>query len=244
MTDEHARYETLAVGHVLGGLAEDEAATFRRHLVSCGSCKMRVAELRDIAEDLAAAEREERALASTATKVARRDDDEDEAAEEARRGWQAPEPRLLLLGAAALLLVALIAIGFWNLHLRSNNQALIEATTAREAVLSSLGSGDVLEADLATGIEGVVVLDGKHVAFSLSGLPTLQPGQTLMVWLLEDDRGPGQQQPLGNQHLSDGRFAHRYEHHGAKTLVLSVESGTQSERPAGRVLVEVDLTQS
>jgi anti-sigma factor RsiW len=72
MADEHRRFEHLAVGHVLGGLDPVDAAEFRVHLTGCRDCRRRVAELRAIATDMAAAEREERAASRLQTEVARR----------------------------------------------------------------------------------------------------------------------------------------------------------------------------
>ncbi|MFP4235713.1 MAG: zf-HC2 domain-containing protein, partial [Nitriliruptoraceae bacterium] len=61
MGEAHTRFESLAVGHVLGGLRPEQAREFRQHLRSCEGCRARVAELEQIASELAAAEREERA---------------------------------------------------------------------------------------------------------------------------------------------------------------------------------------
>ena len=61
---EHDRYERMAVGHVLGGLDEVDAAAFRAHLLECADCRKRVNELRGIASDLARTEREERRAAA------------------------------------------------------------------------------------------------------------------------------------------------------------------------------------
>ena len=87
--DAHQRYERMAVGHVLGGLDEVDAAAFRAHLVGCRDCRKRVNELRDIASDLATAAREERAAVRSAIEVEKRtDQDAPEAVEVApARQW-------------------------------------------------------------------------------------------------------------------------------------------------------------
>jgi len=58
--DRHARFEQLALSHVLGGLDRGDADDFRSHLRTCAPCRARVAELRGISSSLDAAAREER----------------------------------------------------------------------------------------------------------------------------------------------------------------------------------------
>lgn len=228
----HERFEELAVGHVLGGLGSDEAATFRSHLIGCRDCRLRVAELRDIAAGLAQAEREERRLAATKLEVARR-----QAAEEQERGWwaRAAWPVALTVSVVAALLS--MALLFWNYYLRSNNAELLRVTQEQEKVLETLAGGQLLDAELAAGVRGLVAVSPSGIAIDLTGLPQAQPGEELVVWLLGTDGVVWQQSFPATR----GRLPLARPVDGARWLVVSLEAKPAGERPAGRVLVRADL---
>lgn len=238
--DAHHRYEQLAVGHVLGGLDAVDAAEFRSHLISCRHCRMRVAELRGIASDLAAAEREERVAARVQTEVARREEEDDERSE---RGGQLSHRVLATIGTVAVLFG--VALLVWNFHLREVNSTLLEATAAREQVLSMLASGEPVEVDLWQGIEGLAAVDDGEVALDLAGLPAVGAERWLAVWLVSGGP-PHRYEAFGATAVQDGRFAAHLRHYGADRIVVSLEERPTEERgvpqePGGLILLEADL---
>lgn len=230
--DGHERFEELAVGHVLGGLATGDAALFRSHLLECRDCRMRVAELRDIAADLAQAEREERRRAATKTEVARRQQSD---ASDPRPRWWRPSvlvPAILLLGVAPLLGVLV-----WNYHLRQNNLELLEATGQREQVVEALASGELVSTELSGDVRGLVaVTDDGGVAINLVGIPE-RAGEQVFVWLVGED-GPVWREPVVP---SAGRLALFMQRRGAPWMVVSLETQPAGDRPGGRVLARAML---
>ena len=170
----HDRFEMLAVGHVLGGLDASDADDFVGHLERCGACRRRVAELRGIADDLAAAERDERDRASLRTRVRAEVDDADPSL-----------PRVPARRLGVLVLVGLLTLGvlgFWNLHLRTQVTALTGVLERADTTLATLADGVALDAELGSGIRGTVATDDERVAVALAGVPTLDDDEVLIVW--------------------------------------------------------------
>jgi len=167
MADGHGRYEELAVGHVLGGLTPEQSAAFRSHLHTCPECRSRVAELHGIADDLAAAARDERARTPVQTEVTRRVEPEQ----------PAPRPPRIRVGhvtAAVVVVLALAtAMAFWNLHLRSAAATYLGVAEAQGDALARLATGVELEPVFSSGVQGRVVTDGTAVTLTLAGLEAL-----------------------------------------------------------------------
>lgn len=191
MADEHQRYERLAVGHVVGGLDDVDAARFRSHLVSCRACRTRVAELRGIASDLVATEREERAARATTggteTEVAERVEEQappraDEVAASAAWPW-----RILAVGLAPLLVLGVLAWGVWTrAEAQVRDAALVTSTTALRTIAE--GRPVPLEVDpAATDVSGTVAVTGAEVAVALAGLPELGPDEEVRVAVRDAD---------------------------------------------------------
>ncbi|MBW3561478.1 MAG: anti-sigma factor [Actinobacteria bacterium] len=177
---DHERFEELALGHVLGGLRSSDAAEFRAHLIECRDCRLRVAELRDIAADLAATEREEKRLAAVATQVAEREDEEtDEGSPRWVRSRWIP-------AAAVIAIIAVLGILFWNYHLRRVTTEYATVVERQEEVLRILSSGDALEVDVRQGVDALAAHEGDSVALSVAGLPASVADGYLVVWLFED----------------------------------------------------------
>lgn len=237
MGTEHQRYESLAVGHVLGGLTDDESDAFRSHLVACRDCRRRVAELRDIAAGLEAAEREERSRASlTRDAVAEEHDLSDPG------GPAGPVPTWVLALAAAGLVVLLVAL-FWSYHLRRVVDEYAATVAAQDAVMDTLVRGESLA---ATGGQGVGVSAARlddRVAVVLNPLPELPSEAVIVLWLLDGDEVVDRR-PL-TQALRVGEretlpFSFRID--GASEAVVSMErAGAGQPDEPGRVLAEVPL---
>lgn len=234
MDASHDRYDELALGHVLGGLDPVDSAEFRSHLVACRTCRLRVAELRDLASELEAAEREERTLARLKTEV-RSDEDEaapDEVADEGIRG---------ALPLVAFISVIVLAAGFWAYQLRAENSELLSATERRETTLAMLAEADRVDVELERGVTGTVVTDRTRFAFTLAGLPTELPeGHILALWL-EDATGESRLLELVPGPIRDGRLAMHGEHDGAAGLLVTVQAMDSLDVPDDHPLVRAEL---
>lgn len=232
----HERYEALAVGHVLGGLGAADAAEFRSHLLGCRDCRLRVAELRDIAADLAAAEREERSEARLRTEVARRT---------AEGGDEDASPRTGLpsrwLGVGIVLAVIVFgALSFWNLHLRTQVGALGLVVERQDVALAELASGVSVVVDAVSPANGMVVVDDEEVAFSFVDLPELVGSERYVVWLTGSPDGDerGLTARTGDRTLT-GAVARN----DADRLLVTVEDGPAgADATAGREVARADLT--
>ncbi|MEX2549537.1 MAG: hypothetical protein WD638_04865 [Nitriliruptoraceae bacterium] len=240
----HERYEELAVGHVLGGLSSEESAELREHLHSCRVCRSRVAELRGIADDLAAAAREERARVPVRTEEPQAVADEDHPVPSADGPGLGSLIRRGHLIAAILLTVAVaFALAFWNLHLRTAVDVYDEVVANQSDALSRLADGVELEPDLASGISGRVVTDGEYVTLTLSGVPELEEGEGLYAWF-RDASCPREPPPTllaGPGEPRDGTLASSLEINDACRLIITREGVIQPTEPRGARLVEVAL---
>ena len=235
MRGEHERYEELAVGHVLGGLDAGEAADFRTHLLGCRDCRLRVAELRDLAADLAAAERDERARAQVRTEVVRSEDVHEPQASPGRIGI-----RHVTVAAVVVILLA-SAMAFWNLHLRTVAAGYSQAAGYRGETLRQLSTGLSVVAESAEGVSAYVVIDGESVAFTVSGLPSLVEGERLEVWLIDDGEATPAGPPVSAESVADGTLAGHVDDHDADQLVITRERGPRRPEPSGAELVRADL---
>ncbi|MBW3620161.1 MAG: anti-sigma factor [Actinobacteria bacterium] len=235
MATGHDHFEELAVGHVLGGLEQDAAARFRAHLTRCRDCRARVSELRGIASDLQAAERDELARARVKTEVARRDDHPEPFAS----AWLLPSRALLWVVTVSVALA--IGLAFWNFHLRAQQAAMLEVADAREAILEGLATGAAVPTELAGAVTGQVVADATHVTVDLAGLPAIGPDESYVVWLLGEEPTDSYWRAYGRDELPEGRLAFRDLHRRTDRLVISVERD-RGDVPAGRELLDADLS--
>jgi hypothetical protein len=237
MDDAHERFEQLAVGHVLGGLEPVAAAEFRSHLLGCRDCRLRVAELRDIAADLVAAERDERARARVTTELPRRvREGDDEEPRPSRIGV-----RHVTIAAVVVLLLA-GGIAFWSFHLRTSAATYAAIAQHRGEVLTELATGVPIAADLADGIDGLVVLDGEQVAFSLNGLAPLVTGESLIGWLVDAAEVATPVLIVRPTQLDGGAsLAAVVDADDADELVVTRERGQPGEVPGHDVVLRVPL---
>lgn len=237
MDSAHVRYEELAVGHVLGGLAAADAADFRAHLLGCRNCRLRVAELREIAADLVVAEREERADARVRTEVA-----PTATGGEPHLELDPPGPALSRrhIGLGAAMLVLLVGtLAFWNLHLRTQIATVAAVAERQEETLTVLADGVPVATDLLGTTRGVVAVDGDRVGFSLSALPPPVDDERLVVWLLDTDEGDVAVLLASG---GEGQLTGTVEDRDASTLVVTAQPiGEDDEAPSGRELVRADL---
>lgn len=238
--DHDDRWDELALGHVLGGLADPDASEFRGHLAGCAQCRARVAELRSMASDLAAAERDERATQRLRTQTESRRVAEsrerhvgDDDAPDLRR-------RALVAGVGVVLLVLVLAL--WNAHLRSQNAMLRDVASSHARTLTSIGAGTVVPAQTSGRVTGVVSVDGDRVAWSLAGLPQLAAGERLVLWVETDGEVEDVRTYTPAQLAAeDGRLASTVTAAGASRFLVTVESVVVPGQPVGEPVVEADL---
>jgi hypothetical protein len=236
MRAEHERFEAMAVGHVLGGLDPAAANNFREHLLGCRSCRARVVELRDLAADLAAVERDERMRASVHA------EEPEEVAPDASfdpAGARVATRNLALL--AVLVAVVLGILGFWNLHLRAvaaNAQAVAQR---QEAALALLATGVAPATEVGDGLQATTATDGEHLAFSVAGI-RLAAGEELVGWLTDGALpAPRRVLRVPDDQLTDGSAAGWVKIAGAGRFVLVKESGPPADEPGETPLLTVRL---
>jgi anti-sigma-K factor RskA len=206
--------EDLAAGFVLGALEPAEAEAVRAHLAACPEPHPEFAELGSVVPALletvepalppaalkgrilaAAADTRqdavETALAGTrpAAATARATDDQ-------RGGWASLFRRPVRVGVAVAAVVAAVALGAWNLTLRSDIDGL---TAYREAVAAVLDQAAqpgarlaVLSSAGAPGPTGLAVVSdtGATVSLVMRDLPPTGGREVYEAWLIAGENAP------------------------------------------------------
>lgn len=230
----HDHYERMAVGHVLGGLDEVDAAAFRAHLLQCADCRKRVNELREIASDLARTEREERRAAGSAVveveTETRTDDERPQAADIAPvRQWPWG---VVVIGLVPLLVMGTLAWAVWQ---RAQTDLTAAVATAQQQVLGVLATGEPVLYDTVEDVHGLIATDGELVGLNLAGISELRPDEALVVWLLDDTgEAVGRTRPYLPSQVDSTLVAALEHPPEATTLVVSIETDlTELDRPEG-----------
>lgn len=238
MDADHGRFAELAVGHVLGGLTATDRRRFQTHLRGCPDCRTRVAELRDIAEELAEAEEDERSRSPVRTEV-----EHTEPADE----LPAAPTRQLRVGhvmfAAAIVLFIAIGVLFWNLHLRTGMAGYEQAFEAQSEALRVVASGSSIPAEFAEGITGIVVSDGDQIAISIVGLD-VPDGQVVSIWAVDADRVTTEVTRAPSALVRRGGLATVIDLDGVEELLVTLERAPPGSEPEGDVLVRSDTATS
>lgn len=238
MEADHGQYAELAVGHVLGGLTTADQRRFQTHLRDCEDCRTRVAELRDIADELAAAEEDERSRSPLRTER-----DHDEVGRTEAEAEVTPTRRLTVghvtLAAVVVLLLA-VGVLFWNLHLRTSVAGYEQLLTAQSDALVVLASGTELPAELADGITGIVATDGERIAFTLAGLEVAD-GEVVSAWTVDAQGEATEVARVSATLVRQGGLASVVERDGVTELLVTLETGTPGDDPAGETLVRSAL---
>jgi anti-sigma-K factor RskA len=181
----HSDYEQLAAGYVLGALEPDDEHDFQRHLGGCAQCEAIVRELEGVVGQLAYAappvEPPETLWASIQREV-----------RPERRPVQPLRPRrragpwLVGLGAAAAI-VAMVALGVWNLNLRDENVSYRQRVTALEEAARLVNEPNTSRIALqgsAAGAQATVVASSPQDrgVLIVENLPPLQRGRVYELW--------------------------------------------------------------
>ena len=229
--DRHARFEQLALSHVLGGLDRGDADDFRSHLRTCAPCRARVAELRGISSSLDAAAREERRRAAEAPPQRR---------DPAPSAPPARGPGRLL---TVLLSVALVAgFAFWNLHLRTTADTYRAAADDRGAILRDLATGSLVDDPSFAAWSVRLSVLGTRVALVVADGGPLGSDERLVAWLLPLGTTTEEVVVLAVGPRPTAEVAVRFERGAATQLVVTRERGLlSSSGPQGDELFRVPL---
>lgn len=165
-SDEHRRFDGMAVQHVLGGLSEEKGRLFRAHLLECLHCRARVGELRALAHDLADVERDEARLrAAKRIETKRREEIDEEAPPVAR-----PSHSRRSQAGVVVLLVAVILLGGWNFFLRSTVADLEESLEVALEASRTVDAGRAWTVDSEQGVEADVHESNGALVLNVQGL--------------------------------------------------------------------------
>ena len=189
----HSDYEQLAAGYVLGALEPDDEHDFQRHLGGCAQCEANVRELEDVVGELAytapAVDPPETLWASIQREI-----------RPERRQVQPLRPRrragpLLARLAAAAAIVAVVALGAWNLNLRDENVGYRQRVAALEQAAHLLNEPNTSRIALqgsAAGAQATVVASSPQDrgVLIVENLPPLQRGRVYELWGIPE-RGQG-----------------------------------------------------
>jgi hypothetical protein len=229
--DLHARFEQLALSHVLGGLARGDADEFRSHLRSCVDCRARVAELRGISSSLDAAAREERRRAADGRVPERRDP-----------APSAPQRGARKVGVVVVSMIVVLAFAFWNLHLRTSADAYLEAAEERSAILKDLAVGRLLDDPSFELVAARVAVAGPRVILIIADGGPLGSDERLVAWLEPLGASTAVATVLAVGPTPVTEVAVRIDRGSASQLVVTRERGLlSSSGPRGTELVRVAL---
>ena len=196
----HSEYEQLAAGWALGALEPDDEVTFQRHLAACEACAASVRELEGVVGDLAYAAPPvdppaglwssiERGIAPSA-RPSRATAAGPPRPQRARPRWGRPRrsPWPLRLAAAACVAL-LVALSFWNISLRDQN----DVYRSRVATLEQIARLVNDPTTRTIALRGPAAEQGAQVTVLASsrsdrgvllaeGLPPAARGQVYELW--------------------------------------------------------------
>jgi anti-sigma factor RsiW len=229
--DPHARFERLALSHVLGGLPRDDSSEFRTHLRACELCRARIAELRGISSALDAAARDER----------RRSDEPGTGRREHPVSVD-PRRRSRVTGLLVALALAVASLGFWNLHLRTSSDAYFAIAEERAAILRDLAAGELLVAPAPATADARVAVNGGRVILVITDAGPLGSDERLVAWLLPVGSAAADRVVLAVGPRVDVEVAVRLVREAASELVVTRERGLlSSSGPRGAEVLRVRL---
>jgi hypothetical protein len=168
----HAAWDELAAGHAVNALEPEDEQAFLDHLRGCDQCRATLASLEDVTGTLAYAAEPadppaalrsrilDAAAAERPATFGTRPPRHDLPRERRPRVWQ-PTFHLASLATAAAV-VAVLALGFWNLSLRGDGNAKQAALRKRTEALSCLAAADTRTFELTS-------VNGQHAKTCLAG---------------------------------------------------------------------------
>jgi hypothetical protein len=229
--DGHARFEQLALSHVLGGMHRGDADDFRAHMRSCDACRARVAELRGISSSLDAAAREERRRSAEGTPARR----ETPAQPTNRRGPAR-------VGVVLLAAVLVLAFAFWNLHLRTSADAYLAVAEDRSAILRDLAVGTLVDDPALEPTAARVAVTSTRIALVIADGGPLGSDERLVAWLAPIGSSAPEVVVLAVGPRASTEVAIRLQRGAATHLIVTRERGLlSSSGPRGTEVFRVAL---
>jgi anti-sigma-K factor RskA len=183
----HSDYEQLAAGYVLGALEPDDEHDFQRHLGGCAQCEAIVRELEGVVGQLAYAAPPVEPPETLWASIQREVRPERRPVQPLRSRPRRRAGPLLAGLAAAAAIVAMVALGVWNLNLRDENVSYRERVAALEQAASLLNEPNATRIALqgsATGTQATVVASSPQDrgVLIVENLPPLQRGRVYELW--------------------------------------------------------------
>lgn len=161
--------------YVLGALEQHELESFRAHLAECPHCRLEVAELQSVVDELAAsalavaapAELADRVLETVRSSADVLNAAGDEADRPSRFGRRGRTPRIAFAGAAAALVAVVLAVVLSG-----------GSSSTSERVILGRASG------AAHGAQASLLKRGEHAELLLAHMPQPGTGRIYEVWLV------------------------------------------------------------
>jgi len=235
---DHERFEALAVAHVVGGLGRSDAGTFRQHLRACANCRARIVELRSIADELAEVARDARRRPEGPVPGRRVRNGPEEDATVPRVPWSRA-------ATVVVLAVTVIALGFWNLHLRSAAATYFAEADERGRVIEVLARGEAVEVTVSADARGRAARDGDTVAVVVPDLGPLTGDERLVLWSSAPSAGedgtPWQARLLAVGPAARVDVVELVRVDGATRIVVTIERGVLPTVPGADVVLSASL---
>jgi len=206
----HTDFEQLAAGFVLGALEPDDESAFQRHLEGCSTCEASVRELEAVVGKLAYSATPvepppslrasiRREVAATARPRGARATGAAAAREmpRHRRRWTTTVVGRLAVAASV---IVLLALGFWNLSLRDQNDRYQQRIAAFEQAGRLLNdpAAQTIRLEGSAGKATALVSSPQDKGFLVvEDLPALRAGRVYEVWGIPKEASLNQAVPAG-----------------------------------------------
>jgi anti-sigma-K factor RskA len=208
----HTDFEQLAAGYVLGALEPDDENAFQRHLEGCATCAASVRELEAVVGKLAYSATPvepppslrasiRREVAATARPRGARATGPAAAARDVprlqRRRWTTTLVGRLAVAAS---IIALLAMGFWNLSLQDQNDRYRQRVAAFEQagrLLNDPAAETIRLSGSAGRATALVSSPQNRGVMIVEDLPPLRAGRVYEVWGIPQGAGLDKALPGG-----------------------------------------------
>jgi len=243
MTDMgRGRFEDLIDAYVLDALSEGERAEVEAYLAANPEAQAEVDELQSVASLLALSPEERQPPPELRDRLMRAVEAEVGPVQATLRGERSGDGLLGRIGGlfsalnvswalAAALLVGLLS---WNTLLRSELQE-VQDVGAQGVQTTQLSGSEMPEGSSAE----VVAFPDREAVLVTEGMPELEAGQTLQIWVIDDD-GP---KPAGLFKPGDDMVTVPVTRslEGAEVIAITVDPAGGSEQPNSEPLMTVEV---
>ena len=242
---DRGRFEDLIDAYALDALSEGERAEVEAYLAANPEAQAEVDELQSVASLLALAPEERQPPPELRDRLMRAVEAEAGPVQATLRGGRSQasgdgvlgrigglfSARNVSWGLAAALLVGLLS---WNTLLRSELQD-VQDVGARGVQTTQLSGSEMPEGSSAE----VVAFPDREAVLVAEGMPELEAGQTLQIWVIDED-GP---KPAGLFQPGDDMVTVPVTRslEGAEVIAITVEPAGGSEQPTSDPLMTAEV---